>query len=90
MLQVPPVHVVERVRVQVVASYEAHRGDRCDALAQQEHVPGLDLARKASHEAAFELIVVALGVPRSGIPRADQRDAMPQEYLGVRTRGWPG
>lgn len=52
-------------------------------------LPGFDLAREASHEAALELAVVALGVPRSGIHRSDQRDAVPQEDLGVCTRGRP-
>ena len=89
VLQVPAVHVVEGVQVQVVAGHEAHRGDRREARAQQEHVAGRDLAREAPHEAALELVVVALGGPRSGVPRADQRDAVPQEDLGIRARCRP-
>ena len=85
MLQVPAVHVVEGVHVQVVAAYETHRADRCEARAEQEYVPGCDLACKASDEAALELFVVSLGIPRSSITGADQRDPVSQEHIGICT-----
>jgi len=89
VLQVPAVHVVEGVHVQVVAGHEAHRGDRCEARTQHEHIPSFDLARKAPHEATLELVVIALGVPRAGVPGADQRDPVLQEDLGIRARYRP-
>ena len=89
VLQVPSVHVVEGVHVQIVAGHEANGGDCCDPRAQQEHIPCFDLAREAPHEAAVELVIVALGIPWSGVPRADQRDAVPQEDVGIRARCRP-
>ncbi|MGH9335566.1 MAG: hypothetical protein ACRD21_17665, partial [Vicinamibacteria bacterium] len=86
MLEVPAVHVVERAYILVVACDESHRCNRLHPRAQQDDIADPNLAREASNETAFELVIAAIGRPRPGVSRTHQRDTVPEKDLGIRTR----
>ena len=74
-------HVIERIRVEIVAVDDADGDDRRQAAAQEEHVANCDLSRKASDQTAVELLVAAVRTPRTGVSRSDQSHAVLEEHL---------
>ncbi|MER3466695.1 MAG: hypothetical protein C4340_06205 [Armatimonadota bacterium] len=84
VLEVPSVHVVELVQVQIVAGHDPDRAYTRDAGAEQKDIANLDLAGKAAHEPALELVVITFRRPRSRVPWADEADAVLQEHIRVR------
>lgn len=75
-LQVPPVHVVELVEVQVLAGHDPDRADRGDRRAQQEHAADLDLAGEPADGGAVELVIATSLIPGPCISWPDQANAM--------------
>src|SRR5262249_53405206 len=70
VLQVPAVHVVERIEILVATRDDADSRHLCEPCSQQHQITPCDLARETSHEAALESLVTALRGPWPRVPGA--------------------
>jgi hypothetical protein len=67
VLQVPSVHIIEGVDVQIVARDESNCRNRSDPSSKEKNIADRNFARESTHESAVELVVIAHWAPRASI-----------------------
>jgi hypothetical protein len=83
VLQVPAVHIIERVLELILTCNDPDRGDRCKSGPEEEHIPDCDLTCEAPYEAALEVFVVTLWSPRTSVAWANERDTVSEENVDI-------